>query len=290
MKPVLEHLPREKDESFVVKYFDYKYYPTPWHYHPEMEIVLVTESTGRRFIGDNITDYKPGNLAFIGPNIPHTYKSDEKYYKENSKLRAKSIVIHFTEESLGQDFLKLPEMFLLRHLFIQAQYGLNITGKTNRSISAKLHDIIHLQGYKRWICLVEMLHEMAIAKKDVAGITSGINTGYNEKESVRLGNVFKWVAANIEKEIKLADAAKVAKMNPAAFSRLFSLRTRKPFFTYVQEIRLQKAARLIAEEDFSITEICYECGYNNVSNFNRQFLNYYHMNPRKYKDLFLRKM
>ena len=79
MKPVLEHLPLETKESFVVKYFDYPYYPTPWHFHPEYEIVLVTESTGKRFIGDSITDFKPGDLAFIGPNLPHLYRNDAAY-------------------------------------------------------------------------------------------------------------------------------------------------------------------------------------------------------------------
>jgi quercetin dioxygenase-like cupin family protein len=108
MKPALEHLPKEKDNSFVVKFFDYNYYPTPWHYHPEYEIVMVTESTGKRFIGDHISDFLPGNLAFLGPNIPHTYRNDEKYYEDRSALRAKSIVIHFTESSLGNDFLELP--------------------------------------------------------------------------------------------------------------------------------------------------------------------------------------
>ena len=107
MKPALEHLPKEKNHSFVVKFFDYNYYPTPWHYHPEYEIVIVTESTGKRFIGDHISDFQPGNLAFLGPNIPHTYRNDDKYYEETSGLRAKSIVIHFTEDSLGDDFLLL---------------------------------------------------------------------------------------------------------------------------------------------------------------------------------------
>src|SRR6476646_6374899 len=128
MRPALEHLPKEKDQSFVVKFFDYHYYPTPWHYHPEMEIVLVTESTGKRFIGDHISDFKPGNLALIGSNIPHTYRNDDKYYDKDSPLRAKSIVVHFTEESLGQDFLDLPEGQVLRGLFEQAAYGLEISG------------------------------------------------------------------------------------------------------------------------------------------------------------------
>jgi len=289
MKPALEHLPIEKDESFVVKFFDYNYYPTPWHYHPEMEIVLVTESTGKRFVGDSISDFKPGNLALIGPNIPHTYKNDDKYYEAGSSLRASSIVIHFTEQSLGDDFLKLPEASVLYKLFEQSFYGINISGKTNALISQRLHDILNETGLKRWLSLVEILLQIADSAKDTCGITQARYTGYNERESTRLCNVFNWIAANLEKEINLKDAAGVAQMNVNAFSRFFSLRTRKTFTGYVQELRLQKAAKLLIEGELPVTEICFECGYNNLSNFNRQFLNHYEMNPLKYKKTFLKK-
>ena len=288
MKPVLEHLPKENDQSFVTKYFNYHYYPTPWHYHPEMEIVLVTESTGKRFIGDHISDFKPGNLAFIGSNIPHTYRNDDKYYEKESLLRAKSIVIHFTEESLGQDFLDLPEGQVLRGLFEQAAYGLEIKGKTNHKISNKLHDIVSLTGLKKWLCLTEILLDIADAKNEAAKITKARYIGYNEKESTRLCNVFNWVAANLEKKISLTEAARVAQMNVNAFSRFFSLRTRKTFSEFIQELRMQKAARLLMDSDMQITQICFECGYNNISNFNRQFLQHYEMNPMKYKKTFLK--
>jgi AraC-like DNA-binding protein len=287
MKPALEHLPREKGQSFVVKYFDYKYYPTPWHYHPEMEIVLVTESTGKRFIGDDIADFKPGNLALLGPNIPHTYRNDEKYYTTGSKLKAKSIVIHFTAESLGNDFLQLPEASALTKLFEQSAYGIEITGKANQSITNKLYDIISATGLKKWMCLVDILQDIANAKKDRRNITESPYTGFNEKESTRMCNVLNWVVANLESNITLDEAAVVAQMNPNAFSRFFSLRTRKTFSEFVKELRLQKAAKLLIESDMPVTHICFECGYNNISNFNRQFLNYYNMNPVKYKKHFL---
>lgn len=133
MKPVLEHLPKENEESFVVKYFDYSSYPTPWHYHPEYELVLVTESTGKRFIGDNITNFAPGNLAFIGPNLPHTYQNDEVYLKAKSKLRAKSIVVHFSEESLGKDFFSLPESQPIKNLFNKSVKGIDVIGQNEYS-------------------------------------------------------------------------------------------------------------------------------------------------------------
>ena len=289
MKPALEHLPKEKDESFVVKFFDYNYYPTPWHYHPEYEIVMVTESTGKRFIGDHISDFSPGNLAFLGPNIPHTYRNEDKYYEEGSSLRAKSIVIHFTEASLGNDFLELPEARLLNKLFERSLYGLDIYGTSFDRISKKLYDIVSLQGMKRWICLVDILIDLA-ESKNMLPITKTAHVGYNEKESKRLCNVFDWVTTNFENEITLSEAAQIAQMNENAFSRFFSLRTRKTFSGFVQELRLQKAAKLLVENDMTITQVCYECGYNNVSNFNRQFLNHYQMNPMKYRKTFLRKL
>ena len=105
-----------------------------------------------------------------------------------------------------------------------------------------------------------------------------------------LCSVFDWITSNFEKDIKLAEAAQIAQMNENAFSRFFSLRTRKTFSGFVQELRLQKAAKLLVENDMTITEVCYECGYNNVSNFNRQFLNHYQMNPMRYKKMFLSKL
>jgi len=289
MKPALEHLPKEKDNSFVVKFFDYNYYPTPWHYHPEYEIVMVTESTGKRFIGDHISDFHPGNLAFLGPNIPHTYRNDEKYYEERSALRAKSIVIHFTESSLGDDFLELPEAKSLHKLFEDSLHGLDVYGDTHESISKKLYQIVKLSGLRRWLCLVDILMELS-ESKSLSLITKTTHIGYNEKESKRLCSVFDWITNNFEKDIKLAEAAQIAQMNENAFSRFFSLRTRKTFSGFVQELRLQKAAKLLVENDMTITEVCYECGYNNVSNFNRQFLNHYQMNPMKYKKMFLSKI
>lgn len=288
MKPVLEHLPKDNDQSFVTRFFDYQYYPTPWHYHPEMEIVLVTESTGKRFIGDHISDFKPGNLALIGSNIPHTYRNDDKYYEKDTSLRASSIVVHFTEDSLGQDFLNLPEGKVLRGLFEQASYGLEINGKANHTIGKKLHELVLLEGLKKWLCLTEILLDISNAKNDAIKITKAKYVGYNEKESTRLCNVFNWVAANLEQEITLSEAARVAQMNVNAFSRFFSLRTRKTFSEFIQELRMQKAARLLMESDMPITQICFECGYNNISNFNRRFLSFYNMNPMKYKKTFLK--
>lgn len=286
MKPALEHLPKANRESFVIKDFDYNYYPTPWHYHPEYELVTVTESTGKRIIGDHISDFKPGNLALIGPNIPHIYKNDAVYYENNPTLRAQSIVIHFTEESLGNDFLALPETSVLKSLLEKAATGFDIFGETRKKVNHKLRDIVTSSGMKRLIMLLYILREIA-ESEELSPITKTTMVGHNEKESRRLCNVLDWITANFENDIKLCEAAAIAEMHENAFSRFFSLRTRKSFSIFVQELRVQKAAKLLAKSNASVTSICFDCGYNNVSNFNRQFFHYYKMNPRQYRKTFL---
>jgi len=282
MKPVLEHLPKKKEESFVVRHFDYPYYPTPWHYHPEYELVLVTASTGKRFIGDDISDFGPGDLAFIGPNLPHTYRNDEKYYHPRSKLRAQSIVIHFLESSLGNDFLALPECRGLRNLFARSSRGLHITGNTRQLVSAKMKALLSLGGLPRWLQLAEILHLLA-ASREYRYISRMPVIGLNEKEQDRMARVLDYVLQHFTEEIRVSEVARMLHMAENSFSRYFSQRTRKTFTSFVNEIRLNHAAKLLIENKLNIAQVCFACGFNNLSNFNKQFRQLYRQTPMAYR-------
>lgn len=286
MKASLERLTPEPGESFVVRQFDYSYFPARRHYHTEYEIMLVTESTGKRFVGDNIAAFAPGDLVLLGPGIPHSYCNDEVYYQHGSFLRAKCILIHFSEGSLGADLLNLPEAMPIRRLLQRAGQGITITGQTRQQVTGKIQEIVTQKGLLRWQTLLKILVQLA-ESAEWYPISRTVQTTFNRKETVRLSGVFHWLSENYTSPVRLADAAQVAGMNENAFSRFFAQRTRKTFSGYVQEMRLQKAARLLIEDKISVTEICYECGYNNISNFNRQFLNYYQMSPVAYRKAFL---
>lgn len=282
MKPVLEHLLKDAEESFVVRYFDYKYYPTPWHFHPEYEIVLVADSTGKRFIGDNISNYAAGNLVLLGPNLPHLYRNDADYYKPNSKLRATSIVVHFLESSLGENFLLLPEAKKIKILFEKSVRGLDITGKTNRVVIEKLYEVVKLKGFPRYLKLLEILHILS-ETKDYKFISGGGIAGVNEKESERMDDVLKFIMKNFGDNISLADAAKVANMAENSFSRFFKQRTRKTFTNYITELRLNHAAKLLIEDSKPVIDICFECGFSNLSNFHRYFKMMHKTSPLNYR-------
>jgi AraC-like DNA-binding protein len=284
MKPVLEYLPRHVDESFVTRHFDYYFYPTPWHFHPEYELVLVTESTGKRFIGDAISSFKPGNLALIGPYLPHHYRNDQKYFEKNARLRARSIVVHFKEDSFGRQFFELPESEKIRQLLNRSFKGLEISGKTNPIIRKKLFELVEAQAFNRWMLLMEILNILS-ESKDLRYICNEVITGQNPTETSRMNRIIDFVIKNFHREIALSEAAAIAHMAENSFSRYFSHRTRKSFTGFVNEVRLNHAFRLLAETNKSITEISMDCGFNNLSNFNRQFRKLYNKNPMMVRKL-----
>jgi AraC-like DNA-binding protein len=282
MKPILEYLPLDAEESFVVKYFDYRYYPTPWHFHPEYELVLVTESTGKRFIGDRVTEFKPGDLALIGPNLPHLYRNDAQYYEETSALRAKSIVVHFLENTFGNSFLKVPETKRLQALFSRSERGLHIVGETNKKVTRQLFELLNLTGFARWLKLLEILHIIS-ESDEYEYISAHAINGKSALESDRLNKVMEYVTNNFSDQIYLIQMANLLNMTESSFSRYFKQRTRKSFACFITEIRLNHACKLLIEGHKSISEICFSCGFNNLSNFNRQFSKAYDVNPLTYR-------
>ena len=272
-------------ESFVTKFFDYNYYPTPWHFHPEYELVLVIESTGKRFVGDHISDFKPGDLALLGPYLPHTYRNDPEYHKENPSLRAKSIVVHFKESSFGENFTDLPEAQKLTNLFTRSLKGLSVAGKTNTLIVDKLYSLIEAEGLSRWLQLLNILNILADSE-DLSYICNDVITGQNATETLRMNKIITFVIRNFHREILLSEAADIANMAENSFSRYFSQRTRKTFTSFVNEVRLNNASKLLIDTNKSVSEICMDCGYSNLSNFNRQFRNVYHKNPLSFRKLY----
>jgi AraC-like DNA-binding protein len=282
LKPLLEHLPLDEKESFVVKDFDYAYYPTPWHYHPEYELVLVTESTGKRFVGDHVSDFAPGNLAFIGSNLPHLYRNAAEYYNGTAPDRAKSIVVHFLEKSFGADFFQLPETASLRRLFRTSALGMDILGEANHQVSSLMRELVGLGGLARMLKLLEILHVLA-ATTEYRLISSAGIVGQNERDTDRLHRVFEYVMAHFQQDIRLPEAANLAAMSQTAFSRYFRQRTRKTFSDFVIAFRLSHASKRLIETQWSIAEICFDCGFNNLSNFNRQFKKQYDKTPLEFR-------
>jgi AraC-like DNA-binding protein len=283
MKPRHEKLILEPMYSFVVQKDVYPYYPTPWHYHPEYELVLVTKSTGQRTVGDYTEKFSDGDLVFIGPNLPHSYKNDPVYYQKNSLLTAEAIVIHFKEDFLGKEFFNLPEMVHVNQLFEKAKFGLKILGDTRQEISDMMLKMPNISGHRRLILLLTILEMLSVSKEVELLANSGFVQKTKVSDNDRLAKVHDYIMKNFKNDISLVDAAKVANMSVPSFCRFFKACTRKGFSNFLNEVRVGYACKLLLEDRYNISQNCYESGFNNMSNFNRQFKKFTGESPSQYK-------
>ncbi|PSR54042.1 AraC family transcriptional regulator [Adhaeribacter arboris] len=285
MKPRLEKLTLEPKYSFILQKDVYSYYPTPWHYHPEYELVLVIKSSGQRTVGDNAERFTDGDLVFLGPNLPHSYQNDPIYYQGNTALRAEAIVIHFREEFLGKDFFNLPEMISVNQLFDRAKFGIKILGNTRQQITDCMQEMLEVSGYRRITHLLHILELLALSEEYQLLVSPGFVEQYIAAGTDPITKVHEYIITNFRKDISLANAAEVANMSVPSFCRSFKACTRKSFSHYLNEVRVGYACKLLLEDKFNISRICYESGFNNMSNFNLQFKKVTGIPPLKYKKL-----
>jgi AraC-like DNA-binding protein len=289
MKPVLEHLPPDGGESFVVQAFDLPYFATPWHYHPELELVLVVRSQGKRFIGNSVTDFQEGDLTLLGPCLPHLYKNPVCYYDDDPAYRAQSIVIHFSESSLGGDLLCLPQARTIRQLLKLSSQGIDITGQTRKTVTEKMYQLLEVKGMQRLILLLDILDRLSCCDEYTLASDPGI-VGRNTLDTDRLDKVFQYTLQNYEKDIRLEDVAGLDFMTRTSFCRWFQEKTKKTFFTFLNNLRLNQAGKLLIETDLSVSAITYDTGFNNLSNFNRQFKAKFMQSPKAYRQTFSKVM
>lgn len=283
MKPIIERLNKSPKSSFVLQKDVYPHYPTPWHYHPEYELVLVLKSTGKKIIGDHMSDFSDGDLTFMGPFLPHVYHNDKIYYEEDSALTAEAIVIHFTEDFPGNGFFDISEMKPVKKLLMDSVTGFAITGRTRRLIAQKMISMLSMDGPLRIIELLTILNQLSETKEKEQLASPGFVQNFKTSGSERITKVCDFIMQNFTADLTLRQVAKIANMSPNAFCSFFKQRTRKTFINFLNEIRVGYACKLLSGDQYNISETCYLCGFQNLSNFNRQFKNILNKTPYQYK-------
>lgn len=286
MKPQLLKISNPSNTSYNLYLQECPYFPTPWHYHPEFEIVMMLESTGKKYIGSSITDFQPGDLCMIGSYLPHYYKNDIRYTEKDSGLNAKSIVIHFNYDFLGEKFLDIPESVNIRNLLERSKRGIQFGSEISADIKDKMIGLTNQQGMSRLIGLIQILEELGHTR-DVNYLTTDAIQLRNEVDSNRIKKVLEFVSENFQNDIMLEDVAQLANMSESAFSRYFKKRTRKTFSTFLTEIRIEHACKLLQNDKMSVSEISFDSGFNNLSNFNRQFKTIKKIPPLTYRMKYL---
>ncbi|CAA6679942.1 MULTISPECIES: AraC family transcriptional regulator [unclassified Lentimonas] len=281
---VRELIPNEAGTTYVYKQ-ETSIWPV-WHYHEEIDILLFLGSSGQHITGDFIGEFKPGTVLVNGPNVPHCFTSTDAPATDAS--RPVIAVIQFSEKSIGAEFLSKPEMKRIREFIDSTARSFEYLGETRAKAAAIIQAMENRQEMRRFGQFLNLLETFALApEQDKKRLVSNFYSPVLNDENVnRIELVRRWVQENLNQKITLEAAASQIQMPAKAFSYFFKKNTGKAFVQYVKELRIGLASQKLLQTDLSVLEICYACGYNNLSNFNRQFLDVKKMTPTHYRKQF----
>ena len=279
-KPTLEAIEPNFGNSFAYNKYDgasAKDY-TIWHYHPEIELVYINGGTGKRQIGSHVSYYCDGDLILIGSNLPHCG------FMERNSGNIGQTVIHMKLDFLGNDFFDIPEMAKIQKLLDISKSGIAFSGKTKTKIGEKMEVMEYQSDFQRLLSMLNILNELGNSEEYKVLNAEGFTMQSELKDNDRINVVFNHVKANFKQPISLEEISDTVSMTVPSFCRYFKKITNKTFTQFVNEYRLVHASKLLAEQPMSITEVCFESGFNNFSHFNKSFKAFTGQNPSEYRN------
>lgn len=268
MKPHFHKVPVPIQDTFSIRHDIVPNFGKLLHYHPELELHYTIKGEGIRLIGDNISHFTAGEVILVGENLPHAWRSKED---ENFENEVEAIVIQFSPHCLGKDFFQLPETYRVPRIFELAKKGLRIQGYSGEKVRQLMVKSLEASRFERILCLLDIIRVISEAE-DITTIASSFAFYKpNESESARLDTVYSYTLTHFKEEISLEDIASVSNLSITSFCRYFKTMTKKTYFDFLTEVRISHACRMIVEDKYPIAVICFECGFNNISNFYRHF-------------------
>lgn len=285
MRPAFESVNTSENTSFVVRRFEEKNFSAPYHFHPELELTLILNGCGKRYVGAHMNDYYPGDLVLLGSNLPHCWKTEDDA-AENSI----SVVIHFNIDFLGKDFFCKPEMNPALQLLYKSNYGLQFTGDTSKVKNRMLSLPEETDSLKKLIIFLDILHELSSRNNYIILDKQSSYSELSHNDRQRINEVIAYIVDNFQNSISLSEAASIANMTSHAFCKYFKKITRKTFVEAVNDYRIDFAIRQLIHTDKPVSEIGFDSGFNDVSNFHKTFKSRMKLSPLIYRNAFINKL
>jgi AraC-like DNA-binding protein len=287
MKAHLLKVSNQSLRSFSIRKDIVSYFYNQYHYHPEIELLFIEKGTGTQFVGDSIQRFQDGDLLLIGSDCPHYLRSDNMYFQGDENLQAAALVIHFNPEILGEAFLNLVENRFIQQLLEKSKKGLRISGKTKDAIVKQMRAMLTNSDTNQILELFKLLDFLSQSAELEPLASRIIENNPNDKETARLNQIYNYSAKHFKRKISIEEIAEVANLSSNSFCRYFKNRTRKHFSHFLNEIRVEYACKLIKENQFQVTQVCYEAGFNNFPNFNNAFKKITGKTPLQYSKEFI---
>lgn len=254
------------------------------HHHPEYQISFILEGRGVSSVGNCLEPFQSGDIYFIGANVPHVFRFETK--KEHPVIHILSLF--FDDQSFGNQFFKLPELIEIQSFLKTTSRGLKLALPHSNGFVNAVHQLKQVAGIDRMIDFLSLLKGLSL-NKDWKFLCSA---GYAPSQITELyqpmNRIFKYISDNFDQTIALEKVAAVANLSKYAFCRYFKKITHKSFIHYLNEYRVGVACSLLHSSSYSIAQVGFQTGFNNLSNFNRQFKKFMHCTPSRYRELYHR--
>ena len=263
-----------------------KQHTYPLHRHGEMELNFVENCSGnRRIIGDSIEVIDCYDLVLMGGGLEHTW---EQYECQSNDIR--EVTIHFSRDLFSDAFLSKTHLKPLADLISKADVGVAFGMKAIMHNYDRLNELVNMEpGFYSVMKFIELMYELSLTSDYRLLSTSAFAHTTMTTDSRRVQKVKDYIDANFKDDIRLQELADLANMTPTAFSRFFKLRTGKSISEYIIDVRLGHASRMLADSTMAVVEICYRCGFNNISNFNRIFKRKKGLTPTEFRENYHKK-
>lgn len=273
MKALPFKIPITSNESFLVQEDLLDRFYGILHTHPEIQITLILESTGTLFAGDYIGDFKPGDLFVIGSDCPHVLKSDDLQQEaSDASVKAHAVSLFLGTKFLNNQLFEIPEAQAFVEFMKQAQNGFFTQVSQLPDIKEKFLKIRSEKGMSKLILLFQIIETLSSCKKYDVLLEKPVAGIVNEVDGKRLNDIFEYTLEHFTKPITIEEISDIAFLTPQSFCRFFKRSTRKTYVSFLNELRINKATQLLRNKELSVSEISFQCGFNNLSHFNRQFL------------------
>lgn len=276
MKTEYENITPDRGSSFKVLHWHSREDRFFWHQHPEYEIVYIHKGSGKRHIGQHLSHFEEGELMFIGPNVPHLnfgYGADSEH---------EEIVVQLRDNFLGDAFLQSPELHDIKRVFELSKQGLNFFGKTREQVATLMLTLPQLNHFERLIQLLLILQKLATSKEYNLLKINGLSYEHSHREESRIRQIYSYVEQHYQQEIDLQTVADLASLTVPSFCRYFKKITQMTFTDFVNEYRIKQACKMLINNQ-SVTDVCYNSGFNNLSHFTKTFKSVTGKTPREYK-------
>ena len=277
MKAQYEKIERQESHSFGAYSYQKKEFDTPWHYHPEYELTYIVSGRGIRYVGNGFEYFEEDDLVLLGPNLPHCWKNNGK-----QKGKSGAIVVHWDNTFLGNN----KEYASIADLFSKAQYGIKYLPDVSKRVKENLLKMLKASPFDRLIILLSILNDLATNGNGQPLSSIAVDASLRNYDHKRMTTVYQFVRNNYQKKVTLAQIASEVHMSEEAFSRFFSKLMNKPFFTFLNEYRINAACQMLIETDKAVSDVAEESGFETLPFFYRQFSKFKKLSPKKYRDQF----